>query len=117
MRQSAVYQKHVRKPGNSVWIFVSISQVAEARLQDYMVSVDEMSYLNPFDLHLLILDTAIANWRPYLVHIATEISGQVCQAYEGICSVVLTTNRLSVQFWLTLMELEFKSRNSRNVSY
>jgi len=65
-------------------MFVAISPVAQKRLEDYMASVDEMTCLNPFDLHLLILDTALANWRPYLVHIAIEISEQVCRAYEGI---------------------------------
>jgi hypothetical protein len=37
----------------------------------------DIQQFNPFEVHLLLLDTAMANWRPYLVHMTTEINEQV----------------------------------------
>jgi hypothetical protein len=77
VRQTAIYQKY-RNPGASTWAFVAISQRAEERLDMYLRTAGSMDDLNPFEIHLLLLDTAMANWRPYMVYLTAETNKQVC---------------------------------------
>lgn len=36
-----------------------------------------MTALNPFEIHLIILDTSLANWRPYIVYLTEQITEHV----------------------------------------
>jgi uncharacterized membrane protein len=44
----------------------------------YLRTAGSMDDLNPFEIHLLLLDTAMANWRPYMVYLTAETNKQVC---------------------------------------
>lgn len=62
---------------NSTWLIIALSQRAQGRLDSYISANGDLSRYNPFEVHLLLLDTATANWRPYLVDIAAQINEQV----------------------------------------
>jgi hypothetical protein len=47
------------------------------RLDAYLTNCEEIPFLNPFEMHLLLLDTAMAHWRPYLAFMAAETNEQV----------------------------------------
>jgi len=78
-RQTAVYCNFGPIPQDSTWIFVTPSQLAQERLDGYASCTYETS-ANPFEIHLLLLDTAMANWRHYLVDLATETDQHAAQS-------------------------------------
>jgi hypothetical protein len=79
LRQFAIY--HRLKPNSqhrcSTWILVGASQRTEIRLDLYTRSIDDLTGANPFELHVIFLDTAIASWRPYLVDLSRKVTNQV----------------------------------------
>ena len=81
LRQFGVY--HRFKSGVercSTWILVGASQRTERRLDQYTRSVDDVITANPFELHVIFLDTVINGWRPYLVDMTKEVSKLVSRA-------------------------------------
>lgn len=80
LRQSAVYCNFQSTQANSVWIFVTPPKLAEGRLEDYLRACSRTSAPSPFDIHLLLLDTVTANWRPYLVDLSAEIDKHAAQS-------------------------------------
>lgn len=76
LRQSGVYHQYAANSGSSVWLLISISSRAQARIDTYIEAIGNIQQFNPFEVHLLLLDTAIANWRPYLVHLTVAINEQ-----------------------------------------
>jgi Mg2+ and Co2+ transporter CorA len=80
LRQSAVYCSFQLNDVNSTWIFVTLSKLAEGRLEDYLRACSQTSAPDSFDIHLLILDTVTANWRPYLVDLSSEIDEHAAQS-------------------------------------
>ena len=32
---------------------------------------------NPFEIHLIVLDNVLANWRPYIIYLTKKITEQV----------------------------------------
>ncbi|KAF1926014.1 uncharacterized protein M421DRAFT_230472 [Didymella exigua CBS 183.55] len=75
LRQFGVY--HRFKGGDtpcSTWILVGASQRTEGRLDQYTRSVDDIVGANPFELHVIFLDTVIGSWRPYLVDKAKQVT-------------------------------------------
>ena len=77
LRQSAVYHQYRAKTRSSRWLVIALSQRAQARLKSYARASGDICKYNPFEVHLLLLDTATANWRPYLVEIAAQTNEQV----------------------------------------
>ena len=77
LRQSAVYHQYNAMTRSSTWLIIALSQRAQARLASYAEASGDICKYNPFEVHLLLLDTATANWRPYLVEIAAQINEQV----------------------------------------
>ena len=79
LRQFAVY--HRFKPASisqfSTWILVGASKRTELRLDRYTRSVDDVYKANPFELHVIFIDTVIANWRPYLAYLGRLVQEQV----------------------------------------
>ncbi|KAI9891459.1 MAG: hypothetical protein M1814_002778 [Vezdaea aestivalis] len=51
---------------NSVWIFIAASEMAEKRFRKYTSAHPDLYSVNPFELHLVFLDTAISNWQRYI---------------------------------------------------
>jgi hypothetical protein len=80
LRQFAIYHRFKPKPQHrcSTWILVGASHRTEVRLDRYTRSVDDLTGCNPFELHVIFLDTAIASWRPYLVDLTQKVTYQVC---------------------------------------
>ncbi|KAF2872633.1 hypothetical protein BDV95DRAFT_391903 [Massariosphaeria phaeospora] len=79
LRQFAVYHRY--KPYNpksrtacSTWILVGASQRTEVHLDRYNRSIEDLPDVNPFELHGIFLDTAIASWRPYLVDLTQLVT-------------------------------------------
>lgn len=77
LRQSGVYHQYTTKTGSSIWLLISVSGLAQARIDEYIEAAGDVQLFDPFEVHLLLVDTAIANWRPYLVNMATDINEQV----------------------------------------
>jgi hypothetical protein len=78
-RQTAVYCNFGAVPQDSTWIIVTPSRLAQQRLDGYASCTHDES-ANPFEIHLLLLDTAMANWRHYLVDLAAETDQHAAQA-------------------------------------
>lgn len=72
LRQTAIYSRHRSSRDEGTWIFVTPSRLAKHRLTELAHNQGSNSPSSPFTIHLLLLETAIANWRPYLVDLATE---------------------------------------------
>lgn len=83
IRQTAVYQKYLTASQSSTWLLVAISVRSEERLNSFIQRAGSLAALNPFEIHLLLLDTAIANWRPYMVYLGGEVNKQVRTAGFG----------------------------------
>ncbi|KAF1960379.1 hypothetical protein CC80DRAFT_292804 [Byssothecium circinans] len=68
LRQFAVYHRYKPRPqtGCSTWIIVGSSGRTERRLDEFTRSVEDLMSSNPFELHVIFLNTAIASWMPYL---------------------------------------------------
>jgi hypothetical protein len=79
LRQFAVYHRYKQSDQKpcSTWILVGASQRTEARLDHYTRSIEDLMRVNPFELHVIFLDTAIATWRPYLVYLTQLVAEQV----------------------------------------
>jgi hypothetical protein len=78
-RQTAVYCNFGAVPQDSTWIFVTPSRLAQERLDGYASCKHETS-AKPFEIHLLLLDTAMTNWRHYLVELAAETDQHAAQS-------------------------------------
>lgn len=73
LRQTAVQCSYRALDNTAAWILIAPSQIAEARLNRHLSSITEWSTQTQFEIHLLLFDSAIANWRPYLVDIGAEL--------------------------------------------
>jgi Mg2+ and Co2+ transporter CorA len=70
------------------WVFISASKQAEIKAIEFIdqCGVNRSSSTTPFDLHLILLEVALANWRWYiksLVERTTEHSSRVIAATVG----------------------------------
>ena len=86
VRQTAVYHKHKVDQSSSTWVIISISERAERCLDRYIKTSQHLIAENPFDVHLILVDIALANWRPYIVNLTERIMKQVCTTIRSITS-------------------------------
>ena len=77
LRQTVVYQRHRFSDGNSSWVIFSASSDTENSIDQYIRSAGDLLLQCPFEIHLLIIETAQSNWRPYITHLSEVISEQV----------------------------------------
>jgi hypothetical protein len=77
LRQSAFYHRFEKETSTSSWVYVALSLRAQTRVDAYLKANGNLSVFNPFEVHLLLVDTAMANWRPYLVYLAAQTNNQV----------------------------------------
>lgn len=77
MRQTAIYHKFKKNDNSSSWVMIAPSKRTETSLDRYIKSCENIAQLNPFEIHLIVLDTALANWRPYIVGLTEKITQQV----------------------------------------
>lgn len=77
-RQTAVYHRY--KPPKykncSTWILVGASSRAEVRLDRYTRSIPNIQDANPFEIHLIFVDTVLTSWRPYIADLTKDIQQQ-----------------------------------------
>ena len=78
IRQTVVYHKYKTNDRSSTWVMIAASRRTETSLDRYIKSCEDIAQLNPFEIHLILLDTALANWRPYIVDLTERITQQVC---------------------------------------
>lgn len=79
IRQTVVYHKYKANDKSSSWVMIAASKRTETSLDRYIKSCeDDIVELNPFEIHLIVIDTALANWRPYIVGLTERITQQVC---------------------------------------
>ena len=76
VRQSAVYHRRDLN-GSSTWILIAASTSIESRLKEYLQIQPESQASNPFEPHVLLLDSALANWRQYLIWLTEKTNEQV----------------------------------------
>ena len=79
IRQMAVYQKYRHVKRSSTWILVSASPKTEICIDEYIKSVANLQDVDPFELHVLVLEVAFSTWRPYVVYLAQRISQRIDQ--------------------------------------
>ncbi|KAH5568152.1 hypothetical protein HBI25_052550 [Parastagonospora nodorum] len=76
LRQYVVYHKYSPEEAThpSTWMLFGSSQRTESCIKRYSASGKDMISGNPFELHVLFLDIAIASWRPYLIEFHDAIA-------------------------------------------
>jgi len=63
------------------------SQRTESCIKQYSAGGKDMNSGNPFELHVLFLDTAIASWRPYLIEFHDAIADLVKKTLAQILNI------------------------------
>ena len=81
IRQTAIYHKYKTDTKSSTWIMVSASPNTKRVLERYISSSKDLASLKVFELHLLMIDTALANWPQYIMDLTDNISKQVSQSF------------------------------------
>ncbi|KAL9119592.1 MAG: hypothetical protein Q9187_003855 [Circinaria calcarea] len=87
----------------STWVLIAASGSAEARLEKYIKTFDSLAGLNPFEIHLIIFDTALANWRPRIVDLTEKVTAQVCMLPLNLQRKVQFTNPQSARVLMASM--------------
>ena len=60
---------------------VSASPNTKGVLKRYISSFKDLASLEAFELHVLMIDTALANWPQYIMDLTDKISKQVRQSF------------------------------------
>jgi hypothetical protein len=77
LRQSAVYCRTDSESQKSTWLFVSLCEAAQKRINEYVQCCGEEPALHPFDIHFMLVDIAVTQWRPYLVELTKDVEDHV----------------------------------------
>ena len=59
---------------------IAAPERTKSSLERYVASCTDLASLNPFEIHVLIFDSALANWRSYIIALTEKISLQVRRA-------------------------------------
>ena len=102
VRQTAVYHKYELDQLSSTWVLIAASGSAQLHLDRYVKSSDNLATLNPFEIHLILLDTALANWRPYIVDLTEKVAKQVRMWSSGIWRTSSSPSCSLIGSWLLL---------------
>ena len=78
LRQTAIYHQYRTTSSSSTWLIISPSEKIEKCLDRYTKSCTSLLQLNPFEIHIIVLDAALENWRPYIVSLTESVTQQVC---------------------------------------
>jgi len=90
MRQMAVYQKFISDT-QSTWVLIGASVAVEEQLDRYYKLPKSAEFTNPLEPHLLILDLAMANWRPYMVWLTDDLNRLVTTSADHAQYFLLTS--------------------------
>lgn len=79
IRQTAVYHRCIHRGSTnaSTWVMIAASRRTRRSLRRYTESSPDLAALNPFETHLILLDSLLSNWRPYIAHLTKQITDQV----------------------------------------
>ena len=58
-------------------MLIAPSQKLLSSFEAYMSAKNKSDTANPFEMHVILIDLAMSNWRRYLVFLATETNDQV----------------------------------------
>ena len=81
IRQTAICHKYKSDTKSSSWVIVSASPNTKGVLERYISSSKDLASLKAFEFHLLMIDTALANWPQYIVDLTDNISKQVSRSF------------------------------------
>lgn len=56
---------------------IAASRRTEICLDRYVRSCADIADVNAFELHVIVLDTALGNWRPYVIYLTERVAKQV----------------------------------------
>lgn len=56
---------------------ISASKRTKTSLDHYVRNSEDVSSLNPFELHIFILENALVNWRQYITDLTDKVTQQV----------------------------------------
>jgi hypothetical protein len=76
LRQCAVSCRYTPEQDGASWAFITISTDMQQRLNVAALAGDFRHDTDPFEVHQLILDSAISSWRHYLIDLAEETDTQ-----------------------------------------
>ncbi|MCJ1250174.1 hypothetical protein MMC30_007400 [Trapelia coarctata] len=74
IRQTVVYHKFITETQSSTWLMIAPSESTQLQWDRYLKSFRDISKTNPFEFHVILLDTALANWRPYVISLTQRIT-------------------------------------------
>jgi Mg2+ and Co2+ transporter CorA len=79
LRQSAIFCRYTLGDDGVSWLFITISQHMQHRLNSIVADSGSLSDFDPFEIHFLLIDSAISSWRHYLVDLSAETDSQYAQ--------------------------------------
>lgn len=77
IRQTVIYHKYRGDVTSSNWIMISASPQLKLSLDRYSRNCMDFASLNPFEVHVIVLETILTNWRLCIMDLTEEISEQV----------------------------------------
>jgi len=82
-----IYYQLPLNSSSATIIFAGIGRAAERSLGEYALYYKDISAARSWEIHLVLLTSTIATWRPYLVYLGSEVNAQVDRAnylqYKG----------------------------------
>ena len=94
IRQTAIYHKYTAADKSSSWIMIAASERTRSSLDLYVRSCTDLASFNPFEIHVLVLDSALANWRSYIIELTERITSQV-RGPAPLCLITILLNSCS----------------------
>ena len=80
IRQTAIYHKYMAADRSSSWIMIAASERTQSSIDLYIRNCTDLASFNPFEIHVLVLDSALSNWRSYIIDLSERITYQVRRA-------------------------------------
>lgn len=72
IRQSAIYNRYGSSSIASAWMFVALTQPTTDCISKYLQNSTDQAKASPFELHVLLLNVVMSNWRAYFVHLSAK---------------------------------------------
>lgn len=98
VRQTAIYHSYKLDKRVSTWVMISASTKIKDSLNNYVRSSENISALNPFEIHVILLDTALGNWRSYIIYLTEQISKQVFTNSSFLRNIGLTRRFRQIKY-------------------
>ncbi len=80
LRQCAIYYRRANGMQGQTWIFVTVPESARSRIDDYLAHSKLGVDRNILEVLVLIIDTVMGQWRPYLVTLFSETEVHATQS-------------------------------------